>query len=317
MEFTNKQTTSHNFKGPKIYSCIEDIADGFKGILLDAYGVFWGGGSVGKLPGSDEAMKRLVESGKVVGVLSNSTQLGKKEIQKVESHGFIKGIHFHFYITSGDVTRSLFLDDKLHFPTPKKKFYLLCKGHLKLSPHQAIFSETLYEETLDITQADFIYVSVPHVEGKDSTDSELFRELVQDIFYANKAKIPMICANPDRFSLDGTPPRTVVCQGSLAAMYEELGGEVFYIGKPSISVFGVAKEHFFLHGISSPKEILMVGDTPETDIRGANHSGMHSALLIKTGMMTERVKKSSLDNLIQNLGADDVPSFFVNQLAKP
>ena len=41
----------------------------FKGVLLDAYGVFWGGNDIGVLPGAKEVMEKLVSDGKIVGIL--------------------------------------------------------------------------------------------------------------------------------------------------------------------------------------------------------------------------------------------------------
>ena len=57
-----------------IYPNILHISEKFKGILLDAYGVFWGGNECGLLPGALNAMEKLVGEGKIVGILSNTTQ---------------------------------------------------------------------------------------------------------------------------------------------------------------------------------------------------------------------------------------------------
>ena len=103
-----------------IFPDLLSISDKFEGILLDAYGVFWGGNAYGLLPGSKEVMEELVASGKIVGVLSNSTQLAAKETEKLQKHGLIQGKHYHFFITSGEVIRHLFLHDRLPFPTPQK-----------------------------------------------------------------------------------------------------------------------------------------------------------------------------------------------------
>src|SRR6185503_2829407 len=153
-----------------IYSELESISDKFEGILLDAYGVFWNGNSLGLFPGCKGVMERLISQGKCVGILSNSTQLSVKEITKVHKHGLIQGQHFHFFITSGEVARAIFLENDLPFPTPKKKFYLLGTIHPKFSSYQAIFQDTLFQETHDLAEADFIYIEVPHINGKDQVD---------------------------------------------------------------------------------------------------------------------------------------------------
>jgi hypothetical protein len=59
----------------------------FRGILLDAYGVFWSGNACGLIPGSREAMEKLVLGNQIVGILSNSTQLADEELGKFERHG--------------------------------------------------------------------------------------------------------------------------------------------------------------------------------------------------------------------------------------
>jgi len=49
----------------EVLSGITSLADPFKGVLLDAYGVFWGGNEIGVLPGAKEAMGNLVKKGKL------------------------------------------------------------------------------------------------------------------------------------------------------------------------------------------------------------------------------------------------------------
>lgn len=260
---------------------INRISKDFKGILLDAYGVFWGGNDFGLLPGAKEAMAQLMQSGKIVGVLSNTTQLAAKEIDKLQKHGLIQGQHFHFFLTSGELIRAIFLNEMLPFKTDRKKFWLFGGVHPKFSSHEVLFQGTAYSETLDINEADFIYTAIPHLNGENQTDPEIFRKGIEQIRMHN---LPMVCPNPDRFAHEGNPPRAVVRQGSIAKIYEELGGEVFYCGKPNSFAYARAMSHFQEFGIYSPKEVLMVGDTPETDIRGARRFGMPSALITKTGI---------------------------------
>ncbi len=120
------------------------VADRFKGVLLDAYGVFWGGNAVGLLSGSKEMMESLVSRGKVVGILSNSTQLAAKEKNKLQHQGLIQGKHFHFILTSGEVARSIFTCETLPFPTPRKQFCLFGSLHPKFASHEGIFQGTAF-----------------------------------------------------------------------------------------------------------------------------------------------------------------------------
>ena len=284
----------------------------FKGILLDAYGVFWGGNACGLFPGSQALMEQLVLATKFVGILSNSTQMAASEGDKLCKHGLVKGRHFHFLITSGELARTLFLSQQLPFPTPSCKFWVLGGIHPKYSAHTAIFKDTSYNETPHLAEADFIYIAIPHINGEDQTDPEHFRKELQQIISYNK---PMVCANPDLFAHEGQPVRAVVRQGSIAKLYEELGGKVFYIGKPYQKAYEMALEQFRSAGIQNPHEILMVGDTPETDIRGARRLGIPSALILETGMMKQRILKTDLESSLKALPTEDTPDYFIERFA--
>lgn len=294
----------------QIFAGITRVARPFKGILLDAYGVFWEGNACGLLPGSKEVMEQLYASGKIVGILSNSTQIASKEMEKLAAHGLVQGKHFHFFVTSGEMGRNMLLHDKLPFETPRKTFWLFGGDHPKHAYHEAIFRGTSYR-TSPLHEADFIYINVPHLHGEDQTDPELFRKEVERI---SRHNLPMICLNPDRFAHEGKPVRAVVRQGSIARMYEEMGGKVYYIGKPGLEAYKQAMREFEKYAILTPQDILMVGDTPETDIRGARLFGMFSALIMRTGMMAERIAHEGLESTLFKLSFDDYPDFFLERL---
>ena len=83
------------------YISLEDLASQYDAFFLDAYGVFWGSSEVGVLPGAAEAMAYLVSQGKIVVILSNSTQPASKEKEKLRKHNLFEDIHYHFLLTSG------------------------------------------------------------------------------------------------------------------------------------------------------------------------------------------------------------------------
>lgn len=296
----------------EIFPDITHVSRHYSGILLDAYGVFWNGNECGLIPASKEMMKTLVSSGKIVGILSNSTQLAAKEASKLKLHGLKTGEHFHFLLTSGDVARTIFLNGMLPFMTPKKTFFLFGGIHPKFSSHEAIFQDTLYSETPLVDDADFIYISIPHIDGKDQENPDVFREEIEKLKEKN---LPMICPNPDQFAHEGKPAKAVVRQGSIAKMYENMGGQVFYIGKPQNNAYAFAMDHFERYHITKPNEILMVGDTPETDTLGANRFGMSSALVTETGIMADRIRDLGLQKAIEALKNQNCPNYFIRKFA--
>lgn len=288
----------------KMHEHILEVSDKYEGILLDAYGVFWGGNAVGLFPGVTSTLKELKARGKIIGVLSNSTQLSTLMMKKVGLQGMQKDHHYDFCITSGDIAKDVFTKDELPFETHQKKYFLLHSHNPQYSSPYDLFDNSPFQEAKKIEDADFIYLSIPHIQGKDQTNPELFRQIVQEVV---QHQLPMVCANPDRFAHEGYPPQAVVRQGTIAGFYEQHGGKVVYFGKPAHVSFAKAMDQFNQLGLHDPSKILMVGDTPETDIRGAKNFGMSSALIIETGIMQDR------KNYI--LSDQETPQYYLRKLS--
>ena len=73
-------------------------------------------------------------------------------------------------------------------------------------------------------------------------------------------KLKMLCTNPDLVVHRGA--KLEYCAGSVAAIFEKLGGEVIYFGKPYPEIYNFC--------LKKNETILAVGDNIRTDIRGAN-----------------------------------------------
>lgn len=86
--------------------------------------------------------------------------------------------------------------------------------------------------------------------------------------------LPMVCANPDmtRFHPEGL----VDAPGVLGRRYEELGGEVFYHGKPHPAIYAACQ-----HALRTcaPGRVIAVGDSIEHDVLGAQRAGLPSAFI--------------------------------------
>lgn len=295
------------------YRTLLDVPNLPRGILLDAYGVFWGGNAIGLLEGAKEAMDALVKQGKVIGIISNTTQLEEKEIDKFKAHGLIQGTHFHFFISSGEVAKGLLQNGELPFKAERKSYFLFGKDHPKFSSHRTVFSGSPFHEVDDPDGADFIYIAIPNHEGNDLTSKEELELLKEPLKKLQEKKIPMLCSNPDLFAHEGNPPKKVIRQGSVAALYASLGGTVHYTGKPYPLIMQLAMKRFLPFGIQSCDEMIMVGDTPETDIAAAKGVKMQ-AILVLTGMMHERLKEKSLDEILSHLKADQSPDILIERL---
>lgn len=96
-------------------------------------------------------------------------------------------------------------------------------------------------------------------------------------------KLPFVCANPDLVVDVGG--QLYPCAGSIAIIYEEMGGPVFWAGKPHPSAYGTAQQVAEkLRGAAfDPGQVLAIGDAVRTDLAAAAGAGVDS-LFITSGI---------------------------------
>ena len=95
----------------------------------------------------------------------------------------------------------------------------------------------------------------------------------------------MVCTNPDLIVHRGS--NTEYCAGSVAAIFEKLGGKVLYFGKPYPEIYNFC--------IKKNETVLAVGDNIRTDIRGANKMKFDS-LFITGGIHRNEFLNLSVEN---------------------
>ena len=115
---------------------------------------------------------------------------------------------------------------------------------------------------------------------EQSDDLNYFKELLKE--HINKI---MICTNPDLIVDKGN--RRELCAGSVALVFEKMGGEVIYFGKPFPDVYNQAINN-------EGKRVLSIGDNLNTDIKGANLLNYNS-LIISNGVHRDEIKKEGID----------------------
>ena len=117
--------------------------------------------------------------------------------------------------------------------------------------------------------------------------------------FKNKTSKKMICTNPDLIVNRGSERE--FCAGSIAKIFQNLGGQVDYFGKPYPLVYNQST-------VTKDKKILCVGDNLNTDIKGANIQNFKS-LFISSGIHKDEIK-NNLNNLLEgyNVNVDYVQS---------
>ncbi len=108
-------------------------------------------------------------------------------------------------------------------------------------------------------------------------------------YYENLLKkytnLKMLCTNPDLIVHRGAI--TEYCAGSLAAVFEKLGGKVIYFGKPYPDIYNFC--------VKKNESILAIGDNIRTDIRGANKMKFDSLLIID-GIHKKEFSNTAIEN---------------------
>ncbi len=129
----------------------------------------------------------------------------------------------------------------------------------------------------DPANADFLLNTGPD-DQRGPTSPDPYRPMLEA---CAAARLPMVCVNPDRAVMVGG--RKVICAGALADIYLDLGCAVREIGKPDPAVYEPVLE---LLGHPPRHRVLAIGDTPHTDLAGAQAAGL-DALWALTGLAAE------------------------------
>tara|TARA_B100001063_G_scaffold232295_1_gene247243 strand:- start:1232 stop:2050 length:819 start_codon:yes stop_codon:yes gene_type:complete len=105
--------------------------------------------------------------------------------------------------------------------------------------------------------------------------------------FENNLEKKMICTNPDLIVDRGS--KRELCAGSVAMVFEKMGGQVIYFGKPYPEVYNQSINN-------KNKKILSIGDNLNTDIKGANLLNFDS-LIISNGIHKNEIKEKGIEKI--------------------
>ena len=129
-----------------------------------------------------------------------------------------------------------------------------------------------------LEEADFILCTGFLENKKDSLD--YYKD-----FLKKHIQLKMVCTNPDLIVHRGS--REEYCAGTLATIFEKLGGNVVYFGKPYTEIYKFC--------IKKDETVLVIGDNIRTDIKGANNMKFDS-LFITDGVHRDEFLNLPIDN---------------------
>jgi HAD superfamily hydrolase (TIGR01459 family) len=245
------------------------LADRYDGFILDLWGTIHDG--IRPWAGAVECLAELKRRGKRVLLLSNAPRRSYLAIRRLGEMGVPRD-HHDDVLTSGEAAQNALAarNDPWHAKLGRR-----C--HLLGPPNDDSVLEDVPDERVEsLAEADYI-VNVGTRRRLDGM--ELYEGFLAD---AAGRKLPMICCNPDYVVLRGDDRE--LCAGALALRYEEIGGEVYYHGKPHAPIYAESLRRL---GLADPRRVLGVGDALRTDVAGATAAGMDSVLITSTGIMAK------------------------------
>ena len=262
---------------------IGEISSNYDAFILDLWGVIHDGKVA--YDGAAECLQKLKGAGKKLILLSNAPRRAHTVIEAMEGMGITRDL-YDAVITSGEAAHRFLEHPDASVFMPASKNYL----YLGLEKDRQIIKDLGYIEVNDASNASFALVS------HSTFDNQPMDEITPFLNDCSANNLPMICINPDLEVVRQTGER-VACAGLIAAEYKRMGGKVIYFGKPHSLVYQAC---FDLLKAIPKNKILAVGDSPRTDIKGANAVGIDS-LIITGGVLESEVGNSAQPDYIDKV----------------
>ncbi len=239
----------------KIIDNYNVIVCGFDGVLTDGAGV------------KSEAITALVnmkKNGKKIVVLSNSPWRVAKIVRFLHANKVPVAL-FDAVVSAGEI---------LHYKLKTADGVYGALGrrycHLGDRSERGVFDGLDFTPVDKLENAEFLYMS-----SVKSSDDYLDNYL-PELEHAAALGLPLLVAGNDTSChIKG---KISVAPGALAEQYAVLGGRIVTVGKPAAEIFSYALDGMLE---TDPRQILVIGDNLNTDIKGANLINAPSALISK------------------------------------
>ena len=202
-------------------------------------------------------------------LLTNAPRPNKTVQNFLEKMGMDKVLRDHVF-TSGEAALNYLNKSYL-----SKKFY-------HIGPPRDFDLFYLFEKNKCEDISDSEYLLCTGLFDDHDKDLKFYKDLLEK--HITKK---MICTNPDLI-VDRGEVREL-CAGSVAMVFEKMGGEVVYFGKPHPEVYNQSTDN-------KNKKILAIGDNLNTDIKGANLLN-YDSLLISNGIHRNEIKNKGIQDV--------------------
>tara|TARA_B100000900_G_scaffold275369_1_gene235343 strand:- start:92 stop:913 length:822 start_codon:yes stop_codon:yes gene_type:complete len=264
----------------------DELIKKYNFFLFDQWGVLHNGHK--KFEDAEKCLIKLRELKKKVILVSNSSRPTKFSISNLTKIGFKKSL-YDYCITSGQIALNNIKRDIYNKYGPQ------CFP-IKLSSEKIKYFNLKISKKIE--KANFAMIA-------DIPNNLSIIDFAKTLDKLLKYKLPLLCSNPDYLVYDNE--KLSMCGGTVAQLYEDMGGVVYRYGKPFMPIYDDIKRKMC---IRSNSKVLVIGDSLWHDIAGGNMMKFDS-LWIRYG-----VHKPNLNNQneIGSLIKKYKPKFAINKL---
>ena len=244
---------------------LQSIARNYDLFYIDLWGVVHNGVELHEK--AIIALKKLLELNKEFVLLTNAPRPIDTVKVILEKMGMEENLRNHVF-TSGEASLSYL--SKEH---KSQKFY-----HVGPPRDFDLFKDFKNYKSNNINDCEYLLCT--GLFDEHDKDLTYYKNLFEK--HLNKK---MICTNPDLIVDRGE--NRELCAGSVAMVFEKMGGKVVYFGKPYPEVYNLSINN-------KGKKILSVGDNLNTDIKGANLLN-YDTLIISNGIHKNEIKEKGIE----------------------
>ena len=272
----------------KVINSFSEISDKYDVFILDQWGVMHDGHY-----GYDhaiDAVKHLIYKNKQLIIISNSSKRRISSINRLKDLGFDKN-NFVEVMTSGEMIWQELKDFSDKYDLKSKNCFHIFDTSKDDGKDFRIGLEK-FKFIDHIKDADFILACTPFQNTKPIDYIPILKKALE-------INLIMFCANPDFVAPEENNGKNRYCMGTIADLYEHMGGKVVILGKPSKEIYLKSCKQFNQIDMS---KILAVGDSLDHDILGASNFGVDSILI--TNGIHKDMFKDSIEKGLKNLEND-------------
>ena len=252
---------------------LSSIVDNYQLFYVDLWGVVHNGVILHNQ--AIKALREISKKKKDYVLLTNAPRPNNAVKSFLEKLGMEKEIRDHVF-TSGEAAL-LYLEKNLI----DKSFF-----HVGPPRDFDLFKDFKKNKSDNIDKSEYI-LCTGLFDGHDQ-DLKYYKNL-----FEKNIKKKMICTNPDLIVDRGNVRE--FCAGSVAMVFEKMGGEVVYFGKPYPEVYNQSANN-------KNKKILSIGDNLNTDIKGANLLN-YDSLLITNGIHKKEIEEKGIEKISKSYDA--------------